>query len=344
VKLDANKRWNYAGLIVIGVAAGAFVMSRKGWFMGRSTVGDVEPLRFDRAPAELFEAVRQAARHMSRWRVVDEFEEDLRLHAETKTFVLPITRRLRIWLEPEASGCRLMIESPSESGWSCADARTIGAFKKAVERELRAMDRPGEVGRPDRDVEIMAADEGTGPLLQREYTGVVTGSSWEPEDVIREIRTDIERFSPAEMATFIRPPDDKQPLAVDDDVEVHLAGAGETLVKVVHVDPRSFTLRTMDDHTEAGRITFGSWRDNQGRLVIHIRSRARQAGPIWLIGFVLGGKALQKRIWETFIERVAEAAGGKLVEGVKSKTKKVEESPADQGKVDAPTFTVPSAA
>jgi uncharacterized protein (DUF1499 family) len=337
--------------LLIGLAAGAALLTPRRWLTtndittgGTPQYPDLEPRHFDRDPREVFEAVRHAVRHMARWKVVREDEHALKVDAEVRTYLLPFTDDVSVWIEPDRRGCRVMIRSHSRVGRGDfgENARTIRALQRVIDEEIRALDRPGRVGRPDPGVGVLTADDGSGPLLQRDYEGIIVGSSWTPERVLKMVREDIERFSAAEMAKFVRPPRDRHALQVGDDIEVHITGAGETHVRVAHVDGRSLTLRTMDDHLEAGRITFGSWRDEEGRLVFHIRSRARQAGPVWLLGFVVGGKKLQTRIWETFVERVAEAAGGRLEDGVEVRTQEVSDSLADVGGLDTPTMAVPA--
>ena len=61
-------------------------------------------------------------------------------------------------------------------------------------------------------------------------------------------------------------------------MHVHMRGIGDFGVVVSHVEDGSFTLRTLEGHPEAGRITFGASRDAAGHLVLRIRSRARLRG------------------------------------------------------------------
>jgi hypothetical protein len=334
--------------LVAGIAAGAAILARRKWF----TVNDVttgstpeypglDPQRFDASPSLVLEAVRRAVRRMARWKVLREDVGARLVEAEARTILVGLTT-VSIWIEPAAGGSLVLIRSRSRGrGDLGANARTIRALQRAIDREVRALREPGRIGRPDPGVGVMPAAEGSGPLLQRQYTGRISGSTWTPEELMMLVRTDMERLSAPELARFQRPPRDLHPLKVDDDIEVHIKGAGETHVRVAHVDERSLTLRTMDDHIEAGRITFGVWREDPRTIVFRIRSRARQAAPGWLIGFVLGGMALQQRIWESFIERAAEACGGTIEGEIQVVTRPVDDDAADRGDVDTPTFEVP---
>lgn len=189
--------------------------------------------------------------------------------------------------------------------------------------------------------EVQPAPEGRGPLLQRDYLGVIDGTDWTPERIVGLVRRDFPLFSPEELARFSRCGDPSQPLQEGEEMEVHIKGTGCHKVVAVKTEPRSLTLRTIQGHPEAGRITFGSYYDEQERLVFRIRSRARINNLVRLIGYFLMGKAAQTRIWTTFIERVAEAVGGKIQGKVEVSTEEVEESLPDMGGLDTPTFPTP---
>ena len=127
-------------------------------------------------------------------------------------------------------------------------------------------------------------------------------------------------------------------MKVGDELEIRISGVLPCKVCVVHADGRSLTLRTLDGHPEAGRITFGAGRDEQGRLTFRIRSRARAGGLLHYLGFLLMGRVMQGRCWIRFIGCVADASGGKLVGPIRVTTERVEEEPADCGEPHLPTF------
>ena len=103
---------------------------------------------------------------------------------------------------------------------------------------------------------IQTAAEGHGPLWQRDYWAVVRGSTLSPEAIVQMLRERFPEFSPDELAAFSR--DKSTPLEVGDDMKVFIQGYGECAVRVVHLEPQSFTLRTLAGHFEAGRITFAA--------------------------------------------------------------------------------------
>ncbi|HEX8202599.1 MAG TPA: hypothetical protein VF590_19125, partial [Isosphaeraceae bacterium] len=90
---------------------------------------------------------------------------------------------------------------------------------------------------------------------------------------------------------------------------------------------------------EAGRITFGADRDEQGRLRFRIRSRTRASGVMNYVGYLLMGKQMQSRCWIRFIDKVAEACGGRIVGRVRVRTRKAAEEPGDRDVLEAPTFS-----
>lgn len=183
------------------------------------------------------------------------------------------------------------------------------------------------------------AKAGAGPLLQRDYVGVIQGTDWTPEDLAKQVREGFIELAPSETAAFERSDDEDRPLAVGHVLKIRIGGFLPCQVRVVHVDSRSLTLRTLDGHPEAGRITFGAGRDEQDRLTFRICSRARAGGLIHYLGFLLIGRTMQARCWIRFIGRVAGACGGRLTGPVRVRTSRVEEEAADCGGPECPTFS-----
>jgi hypothetical protein len=203
-------------------------------------------------------------------------------------------------------------------------------------RKVPNLDRGGKSREERRSVQ--SAEEGLGPLLQRDYLGIIEGGKYSPEGVLDMVRGRFAEFSPSELAEFTRPDGASHPLRPGDTMHVFMPGAGHAAVVVSLLDPRTFTLRTLEGHLEAGRITFGAERDAAGRLVFRIRSRSTISDLARLIAYRLLGIHVQTRIWTTFVERVAQAAGGRLVGEVVTSTDRVSRDPADRAEEDAPTF------
>ena len=184
---------------------------------------------------------------------------------------------------------------------------------------------------------LIAAD-GVGPLTQRDYVAVVEGTSCTPGEARERLLNRFAEFSPNSLAKFMRPDGEETPLKEEDELCVRILSQGLYPVVVTHVDEHSLTMRTREPHPEAGRISFGAAQDAEGRLVLHIRSRARINGPFRWLGYEVIGKHMQTRVWVTFLQRWAEACGGAVRGEVVLSTDQVEETPADQGEREHATF------
>ncbi len=190
------------------------------------------------------------------------------------------------------------------------------------------------------DLEIVYASEGTGPLLERDYTAVVEGNGVTPETLVKAVRERFERFAPAETACFRREGCEPGPLDVGDVMEIKIALLGKCRVRVVHVDDHGVTLRTLKGHPEAGRITFGAFRDEKGRPVFRILSRTRASGLSSYLGYFVLGKQMQSRCWIKFIDKIAQDCGGRIASGrIKVRTGKVVDGDGDCPGCHAPTYT-----
>jgi hypothetical protein len=145
-----------------------------------------------------------------------------------------------------------------------------------------------------------------------------------------------EEFPPPSLVRFRRV-DPGDTLAVGDDIEVEIRGAGSFGVRVIHRDDQSLTLATLEGHPEAGRITFGAYDNAWGDVVFHIRSRARAGSRLHMAGFVFFGDPMQTNTWSDFIIRLAESVGEGVHGAVHAEKRSVSEEPGDRS-MDAPTF------
>jgi hypothetical protein len=121
-------------------------------------------------------------------------------------------------------------------------------------------------------------------------------------------------------------------------VTVKIQGAGTFAVRVIHLDAQSFTLATLPGHPEAGRITFGAYRNAQRDVIFHIRSRARSGSTFHYVGFVAGGEAMQTNTWTEFVLRAAVSAGEGVVGAIHADTQQLEDTPEDDDPESGPTF------
>lgn len=184
---------------------------------------------------------------------------------------------------------------------------------------------------------LVAAD-GTGPLLQRDYWAVVEHSACAPEQAMRKVLEKFPEFAPSELADFACAGPLEQPLREGDEMQLNIKLSGLCQVRIVQVDERSLTMRTLEGHPEAGRITFVAYYDEQGQLILRIRSRARASTSLKAIGYNLFGKAMQTQVWIVFIERLAAACGGTIRDGVQTNAQEIDGNITDTGELDTPTF------
>jgi len=185
--------------------------------------------------------------------------------------------------------------------------------------------------------DLKPAPEGHGPLLQRDYWAVIDQCCASPGEIGRILAERFTEFPPPELVRFERRGGGDGPLEVGDEIDVHIHWAGDYAVRVVHRDAQSLTVATLEGHPEAGRITFGAYRNPQGDVVFHIRSRARAGSRTRYLGFLAGGDPMQTNTWTDFINRFALCVGEGVTGYVHASKNEVEERPTDEDPF-APTF------
>ncbi len=180
--------------------------------------------------------------------------------------------------------------------------------------------------------ELISGDEqlpgdGSGPLLFRRYRADIAAAKCAPELLMDYIQSHIRDFSPATLAEFIKVRGDIGRLKVGDEFEISIFGPWNGMVRVVDVEPTSFTFITLSGHPEAGQIRFqiGPHPGDVGLLRFEICSWARSRdGLVHLAYYGLGlGKEIQTNVWAEFCERVVEISGGTLVAPINVLTEEV---------------------
>ena len=176
---------------------------------------------------------------------------------------------------------------------------------------------------------LMPATRGYGRLLQRDYWALIAGCKLSPPALMEAIAARFCELPPADLVRFSRTGDSGQ-LAVGEVIDIRIRLAGACRVRVVHRDAQSLTLATLAGHPEAGRITFGAYRNRVGRVVFHIRSRARSSTEARYLGFMTAGEPMQTSTWTDFVAAVALTFGDGVDGAVHVETTTI----ADEG--DAP--------
>lgn len=182
------------------------------------------------------------------------------------------------------------------------------------------------------------ASEGVGPLLQRDYWAVLKDCALRPSELATLLAERFCEFPPEELVEFTRTAPGNAPLQVGDDLAIDIRGAGSCAVRVIHRDSNSITLLTGNRHPEAGRITFGAYRNDDGDVIFHIRSRARASSAVRYAEYVALGEAMQTNTWADFINRLATAVCGGVRGEIQSDTVEVEPDETDGPGVAQPTF------
>jgi hypothetical protein len=185
---------------------------------------------------------------------------------------------------------------------------------------------------------LILASQGTGPLLQRDYWAIIENSPLSPAEVAERAAREFSTFAPPELVHFERVGGADGPLADGDEFDVRIRMAGHCRVRVLHRNHNSFTLGTLRGHPEAGRITFGAYRNAAGDVIFHIRSRARSSSRTRLAGFLTAGEPMQTTTWTDFIDRLAHTVGTGVLGSIHAQTREIEDEADDLETICSPTF------
>ena len=181
--------------------------------------------------------------------------------------------------------------------------------------------------------ELIPATKGTGPLLQRDYWAVFDDCSLSPAEVISHVKQHFCTLPPSALVEFAAPDGTRLGARLD----IIIRPGQHCAVRVIHEDTQSLTLGTLTGHPEAGRITFGAYRNPARDVIFHIRSRARSSDSFKLVGFLALGEAMQTNTWTDFIRNTA-AQLGSSIGAIHADTIAVDEVPEDDEPLDSPTF------
>jgi hypothetical protein len=182
--------------------------------------------------------------------------------------------------------------------------------------------------------DLQHATHGEGPLLQRDYWAVLAGCRLRPSEVIARVKSSFCSLPPEALVEFEAPAG----VSAGADLAILIKPGQRCAVRVVHEDAQSLTLGTLAGHPEAGRITFGAYRNTAGEVIFHIRSQARSSTAVNLVGFLAIGEAMQTNTWTDFINRTAALVGARIDDAVHAETQEIEDSPGDSESADSPTY------
>lgn len=195
------------------------------------------------------------------------------------------------------------------------------------------MTAPEEASRSER--ELSPASAGVGPLLQRDYWAFIASPACCASQVGELLASRFAELAPPSYVRFRRRDGEEGPLEVGDDLEVTIRLAGTFGVRVVHRNANSITFATLRGHPESGRITFGAYRNSEGKLIFHIRSRTRVSSRLRYAGFLALGESLQTNAWGELIKRAASIMGEGVEGSVEEETHRIPDELEEQGQ---PTY------
>lgn len=186
------------------------------------------------------------------------------------------------------------------------------------------------------ELERSLAAQGSGPLLQRDYWAVIRDCRISPRQFGALFAAHFDEFAPNALTRFERVGAcAERPLRVGDELDVHIRMAGTFGVRVLHLDDNSITFCTLHGHPEAGRITFGAYRNRRGDVVFHIRSRARSASSKHYAGFIAVGEPMQTMTWTDYIDQLAHSIGHGVLGRIHEETRVLDNKDDE----DVPTYS-----
>lgn len=182
--------------------------------------------------------------------------------------------------------------------------------------------------------DVLAATDGAGPLLQRDYWATFTDCPLDPSRLMAYVKSNFCSLPPAALVSFNAP----NGVTLHSELDIVITPGQRCGVSVVHEDQQSLTLATLNGHPEAGRITFGAYRNSAGDVIFHIRSRARSGTPLKRVGFLAIGEAMQTNTWTDFIRNTAASVNAVITGVIHAETAAVDETPEDDQPSCFPTF------
>jgi hypothetical protein len=185
---------------------------------------------------------------------------------------------------------------------------------------------------------LLPASLGAGPLLQRDYWAVVASCRHKPSEVMERVARHFWEFAPEDVVHFRRADGTAKPLEPGAEMEVKIRMAGTFRVRILHQDATSLTIGTLAGHPEAGRITFGAYRNDRGDVIFHIRSIARSSSQGRYVGFLAMGEAMQTNCWTDFVNSVANTVGNGVLGYVHAETVERRRGLEDDEELHSPTF------
>jgi hypothetical protein len=188
----------------------------------------------------------------------------------------------------------------------------------------RAADGPPELGPGIGRERLLEPQDGFGPLFHRTYQAAVADPELGPAELIDRVAGDPNVVAPSRLARFRKTVGTDGEMAVGDEFIVHMPGPWDGPVRVVDRRPDGFRFATLDGHLEAGQIEWRAWQN--GHLNFAVESWARSGDRLSALMHdrLRMAKEVQLYMWTSILERVAGECRGKLVDGVRVETRRVD--------------------
>jgi uncharacterized protein (UPF0548 family) len=201
--------------------------------------------------------------------------------------------------------------------------RTVPLHRLEEEGDPQA-DRPPALPAGIELKEVQHHDDGAGPLFHRTYRTRIRDARLTAEELLERVAADPDSVAPTEFASFIKLHGEPGRMRVGDEYRVRMAGPWDGPVRVIERTPTSFRLVTLDGHLEAGQIRFSA--QPRGEMIVfEIESWARSSSRVidLLYDRLRMAKEVQVHMWVSMLQRVADAAGGRVTGGIDIHTRRV---------------------
>jgi hypothetical protein len=161
---------------------------------------------------------------------------------------------------------------------------------------------------------LQLPSEGVGTLFRRRYSILIDQPRMSDKELMDKVKAVLPELSPRALAKFEKVKGDPAVMQLGDEYDIAILGPWNGGVRVTETTDTSFTFVTLEGHPEAGQITFALSRQDAppGMLRFEINSWARSRDMLVSLTYEhIGiGKQVQKNVWVSFCENVAEASGG----------------------------------
>ncbi len=171
-------------------------------------------------------------------------------------------------------------------------------------------------------------DEGIGTLKRKRIWADISGSSVSPEELFERFRRDFNDVTPG-IVDAKTEPGTRRDLENGATLTMSLPIRGNIQIRVQEVTPIKATLVTLEGHPLAGAVRFLSEpRGDKVRFEVQVYDRPASL-PDWFVMKTVGDP-VQRRTWESLVERMVEESGGSAPGGVQHTEDALDEDQANR--------------